>query len=290
VVWKSLKEWKNPAAIKFGQTPKIPKAHKTMLKFSANLSLLFTERPLPERFAAARAAGFEAVEIQFPYELPVTELRSLLEENKLRLVLINAPAGDLMQGGDGLACHPDRITDFQAAVQAAAHYANELNVPQVNILAGRQPPGVPQETCFSVLSHNLAHAVHTLGTAGATTVLEAINIFDRPGYLVHSVKSMQLFCADIHGLKMLFDCYHMSRMGEDILATLQQNMPLIGHIQFADNPGRQEPGTGRIDYAPIFSLLAESDYDGWCGAEYLPSLRTEDTLTWLHHAIGKYGR
>jgi hydroxypyruvate isomerase len=252
-----------------------------MLKFSANLSLLFTERPLPERFAAARTAGFSAVEIQFPYELAIAELQELLEENSLELVLINVPAGDLMQGGDGLACVPDRVDAFRQAVAQAVEYAEALAVPNVNVLAGRQPAGLSRDACLATLADNLRHAVPMLAKVKSGTVLEAINVFDMPRFLIHSVSDMQRLCDGISGLKMQFDCYHMSRMGEDVLSELRQNLALIGHVQFADNPGRHEPGTGKIDYKPVFSLLAGSDYAGYCGAEYKPSHLTEDTLGWL---------
>src|SRR6218665_1601845 len=252
-----------------------------MLRVSANLSLLFTERPLPERFAAARAAGFSAVEIQFPYELEIPALKTLLQENELELVLINVPAGDLMLGGNGLACVPGMQAEFKDAVLRTGEYAEALGVPTVNILAGRQPHGVSREDCMATLLENLDHASHHFHRAGIATVIEAINIFDMPHFLIHSVAHLQHLCAYDSRLKMQFDCYHMSRMGEDILGALRSNLPLIGHIQFADNPGRHEPGTGSIDYPPIFSLLRDNDYAGWTGAEYRPSGKTEDSLGWL---------
>jgi len=252
-----------------------------MLNFSANLSLLFTERPLPERFAAARAAGFAAVEIQFPYELDIPTLKTLLQENSLKLVLINVPAGDLMAGGNGLACVPGKEEEFHSAVARAREYAEALGVPRINVLAGRKSAESSREDCLAVLRENLHHASHEFHKAGIETVVEAINLFDMPGFLVHSVAAMQQLCEHNSRLKMQFDCYHMSRMGEDVLAALQSNLPLIGHIQFADNPGRHEPGTGHIDYKPVFSFLRDSDYQGCCGAEYRPSKRTEDTLGWL---------
>lgn len=254
-----------------------------MLKFSANLSLLFTEKPLAERFSAARAAGFSAVEIQFPYELEIPELKRLLQENELELVLVNVPAGDLMQGGDGLACVPGMQAEFKAATLKAGEYAEALHIPCINILAGRQPQGISRDDCMATLLENLDYASHHFHRAGIGTVVEAINIFDMQNFLIHSVTHMQHLCAQNSRLKMQFDCYHMSRMGEDILGSLRSNLPLIGHIQFADNPGRREPGTGHIDYRPVFSLLRESDYAGWTGAEYRPSGKTEDSLAWLRN-------
>lgn len=252
-----------------------------MLNFSANLSLLFTERPLPERFAAARAAGFSAVEIQFPYELPVTELHSLLDENGLRLVLINVPAGDLMEGGDGLACVPGREAAFREALELARDYATALKVPTVNVLAGRQPVDASEEECFGVLEHNLKAALSVFHKTGITVVTEAINIFDMPRFLVHSLGDMQQLCHRLPDLRMQFDCYHMARMGEDVPAALLANLPLVGHVQFADAPGRHEPGSGTLELTAVFSQLKASNYPGWCGAEYRPSKTTETTLGWL---------
>lgn len=236
---------------------------------------------MPERFAAAREAGFAAVEIQFPYELPIERLQTLLADNELQLVLINVPAGDLMVGGDGLACVPGREKEFQAAVATAAEYAAALKVPTVNVLSGRRPVDVPEEKCEAVLAANLEYAVPRLRDAGALAVVEAVNVFDMPRFLVHSLEDMRRLSQKIAHLKIQFDCYHMSRMGEDVAAALRDNLPLIGHIQFADAPGRHEPGTGRIDYPAVFTFLRDADYQGWCGAEYHPAHGTPESLGWL---------
>lgn len=251
-----------------------------MLRFSANLSLLFAELPLAERFAAAQAQGLRDIEMQFPYELDLDTLEGLLEDNGQQLVLINVPAGDLMQGGDGLACVPGREQEFRAGVAQALDYARALNVPTVNILAGRRPDGMPEARCERVLLHNLEYAATRLHAAGITPVLEAINIFDMPRFLVHSLEDMRRLCLRIPHLRMQFDCYHMSRMGEDVLEILRENIGAIGHIQFADNPGRHEPGTGRIDYRALFTFLRDSPYAGFVGAEYRPSRATAETLGW----------
>lgn len=253
-----------------------------MLRFSANLSLLFPDLPLADRFAAARAQGFRAVEVQFPYELGLDTLEALLDEHELQLVLINVPAGDLMEGGDGLACVPGREHDFREAVAQALTYARALNVPTVNILAGRKPAGASEQACEAVLRANLEFAAARLHAAGIVPVLEAVNIFDMPRFLVHSLEDMRRFAHAVPHLKMQFDCYHMSRMGEDVLESLRDNLAAIGHIQFADNPGRHEPGTGRIDYRAIFTFLRSAPYAGWCGAEYKPSRATAETLGWWH--------
>lgn len=256
-----------------------------MLRYCANLSLLFTEHPLIERFAAARAAGFDAVEIQFPYELSVGEIRTELDIHDLELVLINIPAGDLMQGGDGLAGVPGREPAFRRALEQTLPYADQLGVRCVNVLAGRQPEEGDLLHCLHTLTTNVRQAANALQSIGVTTTLEAINRYDMPNFLIHNIAQMQeiLEAADHPTLTMQFDCYHLARMGEELISGLVENWPLIGHIQFADTPGRGAPGTGDIDYQSVFALIEELPYAGWCGAEYKPGAAgTEASLGWFN--------
>lgn len=257
-----------------------------MLRFSANLSLLFTELPLIERFAAARAAGFSSVEIQFPYELSIGEIQQALEINDQELVLINIPVGDLMTGGDGLAGVPGQELAFRRAVGQALHYAEQLSVRYVNVLAGRQPAGSELLPCLQTLSANLRHACDRFQDIGVSTTLEAINTVDMPGFLIHNIAHMQEMLEAVQhpALRMQFDCYHMAMMGEDVLAGLQENWREIGHIQFADTPGRGAPGSGTLPYDDIFELIRQLPYAGWCGAEYRPGAAgTEASLeSWQH--------
>ena len=257
-----------------------------MLRFTANLSLLFTELPLIRRFAAARAAGFSAVEIQFPYELGIGEIQRELDTHELELVLINVPAGDLMQGGCGLAGVPGREQEFRRAVMQALPYASQLGVRCVNVLAGRQHEDADLLQCLHTLTANARYAAEALHSIDVTTTLEAINTSDMPGFLVSNIAQMQeiLEAADHPTLKMQFDCYHMAMMGEDILGGLSENIADIGHIQFADTPGRGAPGTGAMDYEAIFASIAALPYRGWCGAEYRPGPDgTEASLAgWQH--------
>lgn len=255
-----------------------------MLNFSANLSLLFTELPLIERFAAARRAGFSAVEIQFPYELSISQLRQQLNAHELHLVLINVPAGDLMQGGDGLAGAPGREQAFRHAVMQTLPYAEALDVRCVNVLAGRQPADADLTHCLHTLTANARYAAESLQSIGVTTTLEAINTLDMPNFLVSNVAQMQdiLEAADHPTLKMQFDCYHMARMGEDIVDSLRQHHRDIAHIQFADTPGRGAPGTGQLDWPAIFGCIEQLPYRGYCGAEYRPGADgTEASLAWF---------
>lgn len=254
-----------------------------MPQFSANLSLLFREHPLIERFAAARHAGFDAVEIQFPYELSIEQIQQQLEQHDLDLVLINVPAGDLMDGGDGLACVPKKEHDFRMAVMEALSYADALGVSRINVLAGRQPADTDLLHCLHTLAHNLQYAAESFQSIGAITTFEAVNTFDMPRFLIKSVVDMQemLEAVDHPSLKMQFDCYHMARMGEDLETVLQENIDRIGHIQFADVPARNQPGTGVLHYPQLFRLIDELKYGGYCGAEYHPTGRTADSLQWF---------
>ena len=254
-----------------------------MLQFSANLSMLFTEVPLLDRFAVAKQAGFDAVEIQFPYDVDVIAIRDQLEQHQLKLVLINLPAGDLMQGGDGITGVPGREYQFRQALFEGLHYAHVLNVPTINILAGRQPELADLLPCLETLAGNLRYASREIAACGITPVIEAINGIDMPRFLLQSVAQSQemLEAVGRPELKIQYDCYHMAMMGEPVLQALQENLHHIGHIQFADHPNRHQPSTGTLDFKAIFAYLQQSNYQGWTGAEYRPLGTTQQSLTWL---------
>ena len=240
-----------------------------MTKLAVNLSLIFTEVPLIERFALAHLHGFHNVEIQFPYELSIEEIQAQLEQYDLSLCLINVPAGDLMQGGNGLAGVPGQELAFHQALELAIEYAEALNVPNVNILAGKQPQDADLLPCLNTLANNLKLACHLLSNRDIQPVFEMINGTDMPRFLVQNIAQGQEMLEAVQhpALKMQFDCYHMAMMGEDVLAALQENIDWIGHIQFADCPGRHEPDTAQIDYSAIFSWLKQSAYTGFIAAE-----------------------
>lgn len=255
-----------------------------MLRFSANLSVLFTEVPLISRFGLARQHGFDAVEIQFPYELSIDAIKTQLDVHQLQLILINVPAGDLMQGGNGLTGIPGGEYKFRQAVFDAIHYAKALAVPTVNILAGRQPEDADLLPCLHTLAANLRYAAAELSFAGITPVFEAINGLDMPRFLIQNIAQMQEMLEAVQhpALKMQYDCYHMAMMDEPVIDGLIQNIQHIGHIQFADCPHRHEPDTGRLNLREIFTWLKHSPYEGWCGAEYRPSQLTANSLAWRH--------
>lgn len=261
-----------------------------MLNFSANLSMLFTELPLQQRFHAAKQAGFDVVEIQFPYELPVADLQRLLKDNQQKVALINVPAGDLMSGGNGLACVPGKEAEFRQAVEQAQRYAWALEAPCVNVLAGRVAPGVTREQAQATLEANLRYAVKKFAEVGITTCIEAINHFDIPGFLLNSANDMRDMLARIGhpALQMQVDLYHMARMLEDLPSLLQQDWGQIGHIQFADTPGRGAPGTGELPFAQLFRLIESLPYSGYSGAEYKPGADTRASLGWFADYAGKH--
>lgn len=254
-----------------------------MPKFAANLTMLFTERPFLERFEAARQAGFDAVEFLFPYAWPAEQIKALLDQHQLKLVLHNLPAGDWDAGDRGIACDPARVEEFRAGVTKAIEYAGVLGVPQLNCLVGKQPAGVSDEQAQQTLVSNLRFAATELKKHGLRLVTEPINTFDIPGfYLHHTAQALKLI--DEVGSDNLFvqyDIYHMQRMEGEIAATMAANLARIGHIQLADNPGRHEPGTGELNYAFLFRHLDAIGYQGWIGCEYKPAGKTEEGLGWI---------
>ena len=251
-----------------------------MLKFSANLSLLFREQPLLERFAAARAAGFDAAEIQVPYEAPAAAIASAAAEASLPVVLINAPLGPDAHS-PGMACRPEHRLVFRESLERAAEYAEALRAPCVNVLAGLSIP-TEREQCIVQLTENLALAAETLGRVGARPLLEVINPHDVPGYCVASFDlAMQILSRSDPRAGLQFDIYHAARLGLDPAAAFEAVRDCVAHIQFADHPGRHEPGTGTLDFVRIFGQIDASGYAGWVGAEYHPSVGTPESLGWL---------
>ncbi|CAN7556709.1 hydroxypyruvate isomerase [Duganella sp. LjRoot269] len=253
-----------------------------MTKLAANLTMLFTEVPFLERFEAAARAGFKAVEFLFPYPYSAGELAGLLKANKLELVLHNLPAGNWEAGERGIACHPDRVQEFRDGVWTAIAYAKELGVKQLNCLVGIVPAGVTRQDAQSVLVENLKFAADALKDEGIRLLVEPINTFDIPGFfLTNTAQAAALIEATgSHNLFIQYDIYHMQRMEGELTNTIKKHLPLIRHVQLADNPGRNEPGTGEIGYRYLFDQLSVAGYDGWIGCEYKPRTTTEAGLGW----------
>jgi hydroxypyruvate isomerase len=253
-----------------------------MPKFAANLTMLFTEVPFLDRFERAAQAGFEAVEFLFPYAWPAEEIRQRLDAHRLTLVLHNLPAGDWDAGERGIACHPDRTAEFREGVGKAIAYATTLGVKQLNCLAGKAPAGVADKLLGQTFVDNLRFAAAELKKAGLRLLIEPINTFDIPGfYLNRTVQAVSIL--DEVGADNAFvqyDIYHAQRMEGELAASMQNYLPRIGHVQLADNPGRNEPGSGEINYPFLFAHLDRIGYGGWIGCEYKPATSTEAGLGW----------
>jgi len=250
-----------------------------MPKLAANLTMLYNEVPFLDRFALAAKAGFDAVEFLFPYAFPTAEIQALLDANGLQLVLHNLPAGNWDGGERGIACHPDRTAEFREGVTQAIAYAGALGVGQLNCLAGKAPAGVPDAQLRRTLVENLRYAA-ALKKAGLKLLVEPINTFDIPGFYLHG-SAQTLALLDEVGSDNLFlqyDIYYMQRMEGELAATLSRHLAKIAHIQLADNPGRNEPGTGEINFANIRRKLGKLGYNGFVGLEFYPSTTEAEAL------------
>lgn len=260
-----------------------------MPRFSANLSMLFTERDFLDRFDAAAGAGFSAVEYVSPYEFPPETVAARLKKNGLAQALFNLPAGDWAAGERGIAVLPDRVEEFQRGVDTAILYAKALGCSQVNCLAGVAPSTVDREVLEETFVANLSHAAARLGEAGIRLLIEPINNRDIPGFFLGTSRQA-LAIMDRVGSGNLFlqyDIYHMQVMEGDLARTIETNLGRIAHIQIADNPGRHEPGTGEINFPFLLGHLDRIGYGGWVGAEYKPGARTEDGLGWFDASARK---
>jgi len=254
-----------------------------MPRFSANLSFLYPDRPFLERFGAAAADEFKAVEYRSPYEHPVEDLKALLDAHGLEQALFNLPAGDWAGGERGIACLPDRVAEFRDGVDLALGYAAALGCTRINCLAGLAPSGLSRVQLEEVLAGNLAYATQRFAKAGLTLMLEPVNTRDMPGFLIATTTDA-LRIIDAVGapnLKVQFDLYHAQIMQGDLVTTLTDLGDRLGHVQVADNPGRREPGTGEINVRFVLEALDRLGYREWVGCEYIPAGDTSAGLTWM---------
>lgn len=253
-----------------------------MPKFAANLTMLFNEVPFLDRFEAASAAGFTGVEYLFPYDFPAEELAERLKRYNLVQALHNLPAGDWAGGERGIAVLPDRVDEFQAGVDKAIAYATALGCKQVNVLAGI-PKGIDPDAAKRTFVSNLRYASTKIGAAGIKVLVEMINTRDIPGFYLTSTRQALAILDEVgsDNLYLQYDLYHMQIMEGDLARTVEANLARIAHIQLADNPGRNEPGTGEINYPFLFGFLDRIGYAGWIGCEYKPKAATIDGLGWL---------
>lgn len=259
-----------------------------MPRFAANVSLLFSEVPLPERFARARAAGFEAVECWWPFADPdpstaqVAAFVSALEAADVRLTGINLFAGDMPGGERGVVSHPGRTAELAANLAVVRTIVEATGCTRVNALYGQRLPGAPAAVQDETATLNLRRAVDTLGDVGATVLVEPLTDGENGDYPVRTLEDALAVADRVGaGAAVLFDVYHLHNNGADVVADVARVIDAVGHVQVADSPGRGEPGTGTIDFAALFRTLDASGYAGWVGCEYRPTTTTEQTLAWL---------
>jgi hydroxypyruvate isomerase len=253
-----------------------------MPKFCANLTFLYNELGFVERFAAAARAGFKGVEYMSPYEYGREQLAEQLQKHGLEQVLFNLPAGDWAKGERGIGCHPDRVGEFQDGVGKAIEYARALGCKQVNCLAGLTPD-MPEDRRRAAFVSNLKFAALKLKEAGVKLLIEPINTIDIPGFYLTGSKQALALIDEVgsDNLYLQYDIYHMQVMEGDLARTIERNLAKIPHMQLADNPGRNEPGTGEINWPFLFSHIDRIGYKGWIGCEYKPKTTTSDGLGWM---------
>jgi hydroxypyruvate isomerase len=250
------------------------------LKIAANISMLFRELPLLERFEAARAAGFDGVEMQFPYAESAADLKRAARDAGLPVVAINAPV--TTEYPIGLAGRPEAREAFRAQLAQMGEYSAALGAKRMHVLAGPIEPSDERERCLGTFAENLRLAADALRPHGVIVLTEMLNGYDVPNYLIGTLadaRGVLERCGPGAGLQ--FDLYHVARMGLDPKAELERHLPLVRHVQFADVPGRHEPGTGTVRFEPALAVLRASGYEGWVSAEYSPRAATAAGLGWL---------
>lgn len=253
-----------------------------MPRFAANLSMMFNEHPFLDRFEAAAKAGFTGVEFLFPYDYPAAELKSRLTANGLTQALFNMPPGDWTKGERGLAALPGRQAQFRDSVSLALEYATALGCKLVHCMAGIVPAEVAPATAAATYAANLAWAGEQAKAAGVKLAIEPINHRDMPGYFLNTEAQgaavVEAIGRDRLGLQ--FDVYHCQTTEGDVTKRMELHMPIIAHMQIADVPARNEPGTGEIGWKFVFRRMDELGYTGWVGCEYRPAGDTVAGLKW----------
>ena len=254
-----------------------------MPKFAANLSLMFTEVPFVDRFAAAARAGFDAVEFLFPYEHPADDLARLLRAHGLANVLFNLPPGDWTAGERGMAAIPGREGEFRDSLALALSYAAALRTPRLHVMAGVVPADADRGAYRATYVANLAHAAARAARVGIDVLIEPLNPRDAPGYFLRTQADAHAIreAVGAANLKVQMDLYHCQIVEGDVATRLRQYLPHVGHIQIAGVPDRHEPDTGELNYPYLFRLLDELGYEGWVGCEYRPAKDTVAGLGWL---------
>jgi hydroxypyruvate isomerase len=254
-----------------------------MPKFAANLTMMFNEVGFLDRFEAAAKAGFTGVEYLFPYDFASKDILLRLKMHGLTQVLHNLPAGDWAAGERGIAIFPERVSEFREGVKRAIDYAAQLGCRQLNCLVGIAPAGGNRKLLQATLLANLAYAASALKAVGIRLLIEPINTRDIPGFYLSHTRDAAAIIDEIgsDNIFIQYDIYHMQIMEGDLARTVETHLDRIAHIQFADNPGRHEPGTGEINYDFLFRHLDKLGYRDWIGCEYKPETTTAGGLDWF---------
>jgi 2-dehydrotetronate isomerase len=250
-----------------------------MPRFAANLAYLFTEIPLIERPGAAARAGFEAIELQFPYDVAASAMRAEIERHGLRMLGVNTNPG--RSGESGLAAVPGRERDFEAVFKQALDYSVAIGGTAIHCLAGIVPPE-QRPAADRVFVNNLIKAADLARESKITVLIEPINPRDRPNYFLARMEHALdvIGKVDRENVKIQFDFYHAQIVGGDLIERFKVCLPSVGHVQIAAVPSRTEPDDGEINYPAIFAMLDGVGYRGWIGCEYRPRGRTEEGLAW----------
>lgn len=248
-----------------------------MTKFSANLGFLWTELSLIDAIHAAKKAGFDAVECHVPYGTPPADVKAALAATSMTMVGINTIRGK--EGDNGLSALAGREAEARAAIDQAVNYAAAIGTPNIHVMAGFAHGDVAHKTFTS----NLAYACAQAAPHGITILIEPLNRYDAPGYFLQTATQAKAIIEEmgLPNLKLMFDCYHLQIMGGDICRSLADLLPIIGHVQFAGVPGRDEPDSGELNYRHIFKHLDEIGYTAPLGAEYKPFAGTDAGLGWM---------
>jgi 2-dehydrotetronate isomerase len=254
-----------------------------MPRFAANLSMMFTDRPFLERFAAAAAAGFEAVEYLFPYEHEPQAVRDALDAAGLEQALFNMPPGDFAKGERGIAALPGREAEFKDGLAKALHYAQVIGTRRLHCMAGLIGADDDRAAFSSTYLANLALAAEQAAPLGITILIEPINNRSIPGYFINYQRDGRRIIERVGAanLKLQLDFFHCQIMEGDLAMHLRELIGVVDHVQVAGVPERHEPDVGEINYPYLFDLLDEVGYAGWVGCEYIPKGRTEDGLGWF---------
>ncbi len=252
------------------------------MRLCANLSMMFNEVPFLDRFEAASRAGFKGVEFLFPYDHPASEIRTRLDTNGLEQVLFNGPPGDWAAGERGLASLPGRQAEFRDGISRALDYAAALGNTMIHCMAGIPGKDVAPGTAGALYAANLAWAAEKATPGGVKIIIEPINHRDMPGFFLNTV-AQGAAVVDAIGrdrLGLQFDIYHCQVTEGDVTKRMEALLPVIAHMQIADVPARNEPGTGEIGWEYVFGRIEAIGYSGWIGCEYRPAGDTEAGLAW----------